>query len=77
MYKRQKENRARIYNSRKNRIQTVAMVWSCNEDGGEGVAKESIDLHTTKQKKKRKTDNTMAVSYTHLDVYKRQVGKWP
>ena len=56
-----KENRdfCCIYNRRKNRIQTVAMVWSRNEDGGEAIAKESIDLHTTKQEKKRKTDNTM------------------
>ena len=46
------------------------MVWSCNEDGGEAMAKGSIDLHTTKQEKKRKTDNTME---NRKDVYKRQL----
>ena len=35
----------------------------------------SSDRETTKSSKSSKDDRTTAVSYTHLDVYKRQSGK--
>lgn len=35
------------------------MVGAPNEDGGEAMAKDSMEVYTTQQEKEEKTDNTV------------------
>ena len=49
-------------------------------DGGTPVAKATVwaatDAHSRKRGEQIGLDTLVAVSYTHLDVYKRQGGAW-
>ena len=50
------------------------MVWTHEKNGTGMIAKGSYGMDLNRKKEKRKTWTWIeAVSYTHLDVYKRQI----
>lgn len=53
-----KENKTHNYNSRDNRSQTVIVVRPCYEDGRDTIAKESLEVHTTRVERIRKNERS-------------------